>query len=163
MAMFYFFPNKCWTSRSPICTPLGRHFLGVVELDHKIPELYCYKHSSEIKYSTLFRSGVFSFHHFVAIWWFLFWRSSVICRSIGNWLIANCFVVGGYEHKCVVLRISIGLRSVALAAGEQPESSWASHKLSSRPLSCSSRRSGHTSHHLGIRFQRLLGEQFSTP
>jgi hypothetical protein len=35
MAMFYFFPNKCWTSKSPICTPLGRHFLGVVELDHK--------------------------------------------------------------------------------------------------------------------------------
>jgi hypothetical protein len=59
MAMFYFFPNKCWTSRSPICTPLGRHFLGVVELDHKILELYCYKHSSEIKYSTLFRSRVF--------------------------------------------------------------------------------------------------------
>jgi hypothetical protein len=59
MAMFYFFPNKCWTSRSNICTPLGCHFLGVVELDHKIPELYCYKHSSEIKYSTLFRSGVF--------------------------------------------------------------------------------------------------------
>jgi hypothetical protein len=68
MAMFYFFLEKCWTSRSPICTPLGRHFLGVVELEHKIPELYCYKHSSEIKYSTLFRSGVFSFHHFVAIW-----------------------------------------------------------------------------------------------
>jgi hypothetical protein len=163
MAMFYFFPNKCWMSRSPICTPLGHHFLGVVELDHKIPELYCYKHSSEIKYSTLFQSGVFFFHHFVAIWWFLFWRSSVICHSIGNWLIANCFMVGGYEHKCVVLRISIGLRSVALAAGEQPESSWVSHKLSSRPLSCSSRRSGHTPHHLGIRFQRLLGEQFSTP
>jgi hypothetical protein len=40
----------------------------VVELDHKIPELYCYKHSSEIKYSTLFRSGIFSIHHFVAIW-----------------------------------------------------------------------------------------------
>jgi hypothetical protein len=38
-------------------------------------------------------------------------------------LIANCFVVGSYEHKCVVLRISIGLRSVALAAGEQLESS----------------------------------------
>jgi hypothetical protein len=54
MAMFYFFQNKCWTSRSPICTPLGRNFLGVVELDHKIPELYCYKHSSKIKYSTLF-------------------------------------------------------------------------------------------------------------
>jgi hypothetical protein len=34
--------------------PLGRHFLGVVELDHKIPELYCYKHSFEIKYSTSF-------------------------------------------------------------------------------------------------------------
>jgi hypothetical protein len=33
MAMFYFFPNKCWTSRSPICTPLGRHFLGVVDRD----------------------------------------------------------------------------------------------------------------------------------
>jgi hypothetical protein len=33
-------------------------------------------------------------------------------------LIANCFVVGGYEHKCVVLRISIGLRSIALATGE---------------------------------------------
>jgi hypothetical protein len=68
MVMFYFFPNKCWTSRNPICTPLGCHFLGVVELDHKILELYCYKHCSEIKYSTLFRSGVFSFHHFVAIW-----------------------------------------------------------------------------------------------
>jgi hypothetical protein len=68
MAMFYFFPNKCWMSKSPICTPLGHHFLGVVELDHKIPELYCYKHSSEIKYSTLFQSGVFFFHHFVAIW-----------------------------------------------------------------------------------------------
>jgi hypothetical protein len=40
-----------------------------------------------------------------------------------NWLIANYFVVGGYEHKCVVLRISIGLRSVVLAADEQPESS----------------------------------------
>jgi hypothetical protein len=66
MTMFYFFPNKRWTL-SPICTPLGHHFLGVVELDHKIIELYCYKHSSEIKYSTLFRSRVFSFHHFVAI------------------------------------------------------------------------------------------------
>jgi hypothetical protein len=32
-------------------------------------------------------------------------------------------VVGGYEHNCVVLRISIGLRSVALTVGEQPESS----------------------------------------
>jgi hypothetical protein len=32
-------------------------------------------------------------------------------------------VVGGYEHKCVVLRISRGLRSVALTAREQPESS----------------------------------------
>jgi hypothetical protein len=60
--------SRSWTSRSPICTPLGHHFWGVVELDLKIPELYCYKHSSEIKYSTLFRSGVFSFHHFVAIW-----------------------------------------------------------------------------------------------
>jgi hypothetical protein len=107
---------------------------------------YCYKHSSEIKYSTLFQSGVFSIHHFVAILWFLFWRSSVIYRSIGNWFIANCFVVGGYEHKCVVLRISIRSRSVALVVGEQPESSWASHKLSSRPLLCSSRRSGHTPH-----------------
>jgi hypothetical protein len=38
-------------------------------------------------------------------------------------LIANCFVIGGYEHKCVVLRISIGLKYVALAAGEQPKSS----------------------------------------
>jgi hypothetical protein len=38
-------------------------------------------------------------------------------------LIANCFMVGGYEHKCVVLRISIGLRSVALRTREQPESS----------------------------------------
>jgi hypothetical protein len=38
-------------------------------------------------------------------------------------LIANCFVVGGYEHRSVVLRISIGLRSVALAAREQPEGS----------------------------------------
>jgi hypothetical protein len=67
--MFYFFPNKFWMSRSPICThPFRSSLLRVVELDHKIPELYCYKHSSEIKYSTLFRSGVFSFHHFVAIW-----------------------------------------------------------------------------------------------
>jgi hypothetical protein len=32
-------------------------------------------------------------------------------------------MVGGYEHKCVVLRISIGWRSVALAAVEQPKSS----------------------------------------
>jgi hypothetical protein len=48
--------------------PFRSSLFGVVELDHKIPELYCYKHSSEIKYSTLFRSGVFSFHQFVAIW-----------------------------------------------------------------------------------------------
>jgi hypothetical protein len=127
--------------------PFRSSLLRVIELDHKISELYCYKHSSEIKYFTLFWPGVFSFHHFVVIWWFLFWRSSVIYLSNENWLIANCFMVGGYKHKCVVLWISIGLRSVALAAEKQPESSWASHKFSSCPLSCLSRRSGHTPHH----------------
>jgi hypothetical protein len=48
--------------------PFRSSLSRVVELDHKILELYYYKHSSEIKYSTLFRSGVFSFHHFVVIW-----------------------------------------------------------------------------------------------
>jgi hypothetical protein len=47
--------------------PFRSSLLRVVELDHKSLELYCYKHSSEIKYFTLSRSGVFSFHHFVAI------------------------------------------------------------------------------------------------
>ena len=71
----------------------------------------------------------------------------MICCSIGNWKIAIYrFVVGGYVRKCVVLRISIGLSVVALAAG-----------ISRRVLSvvqviiitiiaiypCSLRRSGH--------------------
>jgi hypothetical protein len=30
MAMFYFFPNKFWTSRSPLCTPFVHHFGGLL-------------------------------------------------------------------------------------------------------------------------------------
>jgi hypothetical protein len=65
-------------------------------------------------------------------------------------------VVGGYEHKCVVLRISIGLRSVALAAKGTTGEFMSVSQVSSRPLSCSSRRSGHTPHH--STFMRLMNE-----
>jgi hypothetical protein len=49
--MSYFFLTKFWTS---YMYPFRSLLLRIVELDHKILELYRYKHSSEIKYSTLF-------------------------------------------------------------------------------------------------------------
>ena len=106
-------------------------------------------------YSSLHRSGIFIYTKFVLIGCICYWKSSAICRSIGNWEIAE--PLRGRRLRAQVCGVANIHRVEDPSHWQRGNNRRVRERLTSYPTSSSSTPSAHwedraTPYHLGIRF-----------